>query len=340
MHPRSKKWHLIDYVIVRQRDISDIKLTRVVVPSAIWSDHRMVRSKLAIKVSSQICATSGLSRKKLNIQALKSDTVRNNLANKLTEVLGETPAKENPLTEWTSFRDTTLKTAEKCLGFKKSKSRDWFDEQDNEIRPLLNKVHQEYDAWTEDTNNTQKEILYHISRQHAQRSLRKMKDKWWSERAKDMQASADKHDTKSFYQELKKVHGPKKRSTASIKDKAGRVLITEKKEIVDRWAEHFKGVLNQISDFDDSVLQELPEWEVNNELSSIPSLAETQLAIKQMASDKAAGSDNIPAEIYKHGGTLLRERLQNLFVLIWEHRELPQELKDALIVHIYKRKEI
>ena len=28
MHPHSKSWHLIDYVIIQQRDISDIRITR------------------------------------------------------------------------------------------------------------------------------------------------------------------------------------------------------------------------------------------------------------------------------------------------------------------------
>ena len=30
MHPRSKHWHLIDYVITRRRDIRDILITRAV----------------------------------------------------------------------------------------------------------------------------------------------------------------------------------------------------------------------------------------------------------------------------------------------------------------------
>ena len=338
MHPRSKRWHLIDYVIVRQPDLSDVKLTRAVIPTTIWSDHRLVRSRIDIRVSPQIRASSGASRKKLNVQALKSDAVRTELADSLTEKLTETPASANPASEWESLKNVTLQTAENVLGFKESKHRDWFDEQDKEISPLLNKVHQDHEAWVKDSGNFQKEVIYHASRQNAQRSIRQMKDKWWSDRGKEMQLAADKHDTKSFFQQLKKVHGPTKRSTASIKDKTGRVLLTEKKEILDRWAEHFNTVLNQISDFDDTVLEELPDWEINEELSSIPTQAETELAIKQIASDKAAGSDNIPAEVYKHGGDLLKKRLRDLFVLIWEHRNLPQQLKDALIVHIYKRK--
>ena len=30
MHPRSKKWHLLDYIICRRRDLVDIKITKVI----------------------------------------------------------------------------------------------------------------------------------------------------------------------------------------------------------------------------------------------------------------------------------------------------------------------
>uniref|UniRef100_H3BF20 Endonuclease/exonuclease/phosphatase domain-containing protein n=1 Tax=Latimeria chalumnae TaxID=7897 RepID=H3BF20_LATCH len=41
-HPRSKQWHLLDYVIVRARDLKDIHIT---------TDHRLVRSILSIRVA-------------------------------------------------------------------------------------------------------------------------------------------------------------------------------------------------------------------------------------------------------------------------------------------------
>jgi hypothetical protein len=41
---------------------------------------------------------------------------------------------------------------------------------------------------------------------------------------------------------------------------------------------------------------------------------------------------------YKHGGTLTTSHLHGLFVSIWQQGEVPQELKDALIVHLFKNK--
>ena len=50
MHPRSKMWHLLDYVIVRRNDIKDVKLTRAMRGADGWTDHRLVRSILHLKI--------------------------------------------------------------------------------------------------------------------------------------------------------------------------------------------------------------------------------------------------------------------------------------------------
>ena len=52
---------------------------------------------------------------------------------------------------------------------------------------------------------------------------------------------------------------------------------------------------------------------------------------------KASGGDDIPAEVYKHGWTTLVHHLHRLFLKIWDNEEVPQELKDASMVTIFKK---
>ena len=42
MHPRSKHWHLIDYVIVRRKDRQDVRVTKTICGADCWTDHRLV----------------------------------------------------------------------------------------------------------------------------------------------------------------------------------------------------------------------------------------------------------------------------------------------------------
>ena len=54
--------------------------------------------------------------------------------------------------------------------------------------------------------------------------------------------------------------------------------------------------------------------------------------------NKAPGTDAIPAEVYKAGGLPMAEKLTELFQCMWRKEAIPQDLKDASIIHLYKRK--
>ena len=74
-------------------------------------------------------------------------------------------------------------------------------------------------------------------------------------------------------------------------------------------------------------------------LDGPPTQAETAKAIGQLQTGKAPGPDGIPSEIFKVGGEALTEQLVSLFQLFWETGDVPRDLKDANIVHVYKKKD-
>ena len=67
-------------------------------------------------------------------------------------------------------------------------------------------------------------------------------------------------------------------------------------------------------------------------------MLETQTAITLLSYGKAPGSDSIPAEVYKAGGLSLVEKLYEIFLKMWQQESIPQDFKDASMVHLYKRK--
>ena len=48
-HSRSKHWHVLDYINTRQRDISEVYVTRAMPGSGCWSDHRLLRTVLSVQ---------------------------------------------------------------------------------------------------------------------------------------------------------------------------------------------------------------------------------------------------------------------------------------------------
>ena len=75
----------------------------------------------------------------------------------------------------------------------------------------------------------------------------------------------------------------------------GSTLLTDKKQILERWAEHFDNVLNRPAAIKDKAIARLPQLATNQELDIPPSSKEVSKAIKQMTSGKAPGPDAIPA---------------------------------------------
>ena len=60
MHPRSKHWHMLDYIITRHQDLSEILDTRAMRGADCWTDHVLLRCKSLLR-----CAQTGAEEAKL-----------------------------------------------------------------------------------------------------------------------------------------------------------------------------------------------------------------------------------------------------------------------------------
>ena len=109
-------------------------------------------------------------------------------------------------------------------------------------------------------------------------------------------------------------------------------------DILSRWAQHFNQVLNCPSSTLQEAIDCMTQLPTVHSLADPPNITEVARAVRQTSSNKAAGPDGIPADVFKHGGLKLQNRLLDLFILIWDKEEVPQDYKDANIVHLYKRK--
>nr|VZI09470.1 unnamed protein product [Spirometra erinaceieuropaei] len=303
-HPRSRQWHLLDYVLVRRRDQRDVLVTKAIAGADGWTDHRLVISKM-----------------------------------RTTSPIADAAAAENASVEnrWCQLRDTAQSTALAVLGRAPRQHQDWFDDNDAAIRNLLaekNRLHKAYvDHPTEDNK-----AAFYRSRRQLQQRLREMQDAWTARKAEEIQGYADRKEWKNFFSAIKAVCGPPTKDTAPLLSADCSTLLTEKTQILQRWAEHFQGFLKRPSAISDAAIARLPQVETNADLDRPPSLQETIRAVQQLSSGKAPGSDATPAEVYKHGGPQLMDHLTALFQEMWRQGEVPQDFKDATIMHLYKRK--
>nr|VZI38454.1 unnamed protein product [Spirometra erinaceieuropaei] len=226
-HPRSRQWHLLDYVLVRRRDQRDVLVTKAIAGADGWTDHRLVISKMRIRL-----------QPRRRPQAQRLDNLPIAAASAV-----ETASVEN---RWCQLRDTVQSTALAVLGRAPRQHQDWFDDNDAAIRNLLAEKNRLHKAYVEHPTEGNKAAFYRSRRQLQQR-LREMQDAWTARKAEEIQGYADRNEWKNFFSAIKAVFDPPTKGTAPLLSADGSTLLTEKTQILQRWAEHFRGVLNRPS---------------------------------------------------------------------------------------------
>ena len=209
-HPRSRHWHLLDYIITRQADVKDFLITRAMRGADCWTDHNLIRSRLSLKVA-PVRRRIPKPGKKINVDRLKNTVVNDELQNQLFSRLNQINDDQLTTNEYCDrFHATLRSTAEEVLGVVKRKHQDWFDESDTIITELLHEKRVAFHAYLANKNSVQAKLKYTHLRSEVQRKLRVLQNDWWISKSKEIQAAADSHNSKSFYAAVKAIYGPKK----------------------------------------------------------------------------------------------------------------------------------
>ena len=302
-----------------------------------WTDHRLIISKMNIRILPKRRPQGKPAPKRLNVGSLKKQAVSTELTETLEERAQHIQISDNVEESWESFRNTVYAAAHETLGPTKRKNQDWFDENDEKVTKLLEEKHRLHRALINNKSPSNQAAFNNI-RSTVQHRLRQMQDSWLKQKAEEIQKYADQKDMKRFYDAIKTVYGPQPASSSPLLSADGQRLLTEKSHILDRWAEHFDAVLNRPSHINEEAINRLPQVDTNPNLDNSPTLPEVEKAIHQLSSGKAPGADAIPAEAYKHAGPQLRDKMTQLIEVIWAQGAVPQDFKDASIVHLCKRK--
>ncbi|BHF77364.1 hypothetical protein SprV_0602046900 [Sparganum proliferum] len=247
-HPRSRQWHLLDYVLVRRRDQRDVLVTKAIAGADGWTDHRLVISEMRIRLQP---------RRRPQAQRLDNLPIAAAAAAEAADVAAEDASVEN---RWCQLRDTIQSTALAVLGRARRQHQDWFDDNDAVISNLLAEKNGLHKAYVDHPTADNKAAFYR-SRRHLQQRLREMPDAWTARKADEIQGYADRNEWKNFFVAIKAVYGPPTKGTTPLLSADGSTLLTEKTQILQRWAEHFRGVLNRPSTISDAAIDRLPQVE-------------------------------------------------------------------------------
>ena len=337
-HPRSKHWHMLDYVLARTTDRKDVHITRSM-PGAddCWTDHRILISRLDFKTRRTTRrAPANTPRRRFDCAKLRNPLIAQSykeaFERHLTDPVGPASVEDH----WTSLRDAMSLAAEETIGYYCKKIQDWFEENDGHITLLIENKRQTRLAFenhpSPENKNRHKQALA-----ECQRGIREAQNTWWQRKAEEIQNFADQRDMRRFYAATKEVFGPTRSSVGGLKDTDGLTTITDSEGILSRWKSHFENLLNDPANIPDDLLRMTPQYPIRHWMSLPPSIQEFNKAINRMKPGKAPGPDNIPLELITHGGPELKNRLMLLILKIWETKTLPNDFRDVNIVAIFKK---
>ena len=239
--------------------------------------------------------------------------------------------------EWQALSSALLIASQSTLSNMEKRHQDWFYDNATDIRSLIHDKNCAHDALLRNPTSRTLRERFSSKRATVQRKLRWMENNWWARKAAQIQSYANINDRKSFYEALSGAYGPSRFSLHPVRC-TDDVLIKNRELILERWAEYLQNLLNKVHTTDPGFLDDLPTLPIIPKLDEQPSFDEVEKSILSLKDNKAAGPDNIPAEVIKHGGCALHRRLHNFILDCWSAKCLQQQWKNAKIILGYKQK--
>ncbi|BHF72316.1 hypothetical protein SprV_0401538000 [Sparganum proliferum] len=124
--------------------------------------------------------------------------------------------------------------------------QDWFDDIEAAISSRLAAKNSLQKAYVTRPTDDKKTAFYR-SRRLVQQRLREMQDVWTARNAEDIHGYAKHNEWMSVFAAVKVVYDTPTKATSPLLSADGSILPNEKTRILQRWAEHFRDVLNRSS---------------------------------------------------------------------------------------------
>ena len=237
-HPRSGYWRILDNVIVRRKDLCDVRSVRCKRGPECWTDHRLLRAELSVIVKGQIRKADVRAPRRIDVSQLACGE-KLECFHKAVEAIDLTKSTDPCVT----FTKEIFEAAASTFGYVKRNHQDWFAENEQLVTSLLKEKKSLLDKMLSCAASAhekpQLERAFKEFKARVQWELRAAKDSWWRERARQIQDSADKRDSKSLYHQLRSVYGPPCSVFAPLRTE-DKTLVRNPDQVKARWHEHFK----------------------------------------------------------------------------------------------------
>ena len=235
---------------------------------------------------------------------------------------------------WDYVKNSMIETAERTVGrSRRRRGNRWFND---ECKTAAGRRKVTRIKWIEYRENMEKRRTYTEARNNASRINRRNK-RFQIDRELEEIENNDRHGkTRAEFQGINKIRKGYQAKQGMIKNSTGDLLL-DKEKVSERWVEHFRCLLNRPPPQEPvpaTVENQLP---LHGEEVEEPTREEVLLIIRSLKNNKAAGIDEISAELIKYGGRPLHEAMVKIVIGIWRREEMPLEWEEGMFLPIHKK---
>ena len=334
---------LMDYVLIDRRVIGRLVDVHVMRGQAGGlSDHFLVRGQLKVfagwRGSRRVTEKREVVKvSELNVEEKEREFVER-VRRDYERVCDQEPGDVEE--EWQDFKETVVKHAtevcgKRVVGRGVRKGSEWWNE---EVKGAVAEKRRAFEVWLQSGEREDYE-RYKELRKKVKRVVRVAKREA-GERFGSKMSENFERNKKMFWKDVKRVRKEECGREERVKDANG-VMLVERKQVCERWVEHFEGVLN-VEDEREAyivavggergmpVVGEVNEEEISRE--------EVRVELGEMKNGKAPGLDGCAVEYLKKGGEVMIDWLVRLLNVCFVCGRVPADWCSACIVPLYKGK--
>ncbi|KAE8737576.1 hypothetical protein FOCC_FOCC016960, partial [Frankliniella occidentalis] len=345
------------------------------------SDHAPVVAALKVKVADFKRTHTGdllKSPKKLRVERLREDEVRDKFQERVAELLqrrpgadevvraddvvaqqeggeevraGEAEEEVGPHEEeleesldeiWQRIEAALQEGGEEVLGLQdKVTGQPWFDEEcetDMERRNAYWRWHRE------SPEDEELREAYEESHNTLKSTLRRVRRRFLDQHCRDLDEARTQNDTKKFFEGVKRLKNGFVPRATMVRSEGG-MLAVEVGQQLGTWQGHFEKVLRGANavqaageEAHDDHDQDPGQNTYDARERTPPTREELVSVLEAMKKRKAPGADGIAMELLQCGGEALLDELTKLMVKIWEEEKIPVAWEEAVITVLHKGK--
>jgi exonuclease III len=315
----SHSWTQIDHIAISYRWRGCVQDCRSYWSTCLDSDHALVCAKLTMRFGGRRNSKPN----RLDLGKLSQPAVVTQYQHALADKLACIPS-DCVDQHWFHVHKALNEAALSCCGSTNRAANHWVSTTSLEVldsRRLI-PADSEYDIERRS-----------LTRQ-LRASLKRDREAWWTERAKEMEEAAASGDSRKLFR-LIRVTGPKRSGVSETVCEEDGTAIHNLQRRLERWSEHFQQQFNWPSPPVVTVQASgFAPWSVSTDC---PIEAEIRKEIQLIKRRKAPGSDGISPALFKDGGNALIKELTILFAHIWESEQVPLAWGESFITPVFKK---